>query len=236
MAKAIRNKVVSHDQWVKARQSLLAKEKKFTRERAKMSAAQRALPWEEVKKEYAFKGPEGLQTLADLFDGRSQLIVYHFMFAPEDDAGCPHCSWWADNFDGHMEHLNHHDVTMIAISRAPYEKLAAYRKRMGWSFKWVSSFGGDFNYDFNVSFTPEEVKKRKAFFNFRLGDPFVPDREGMSVFFKDARGRVYRTYSAFARGIDIFNLDYNYIDVTPRGRDEAKGNQHWIRRHDEYGR
>lgn len=237
MAKTLRNKVVSRDEWVKARKALLAKEKKHEIARGKLAAARRALPWEPVAKDYVFEGPNGKQTLSELFEGRSQLVVYHFMFDPGWDAGCAHCSWWADSFDHPMQHLNHHDVTMVAISRAPYRKLAAYGKRMGWSFKWLSSFANDFNYDFNVAFTPAEVKGKKGFYNFKAQDPLAPEREGMSVFYKDAKGRVYRTYSTFARGIDPINIDYQLIDLTPKGRDEGtRGNQHWIRRHDEYAK
>ena len=159
-------KVVSSDKWMAARKRLLVKEKQLTRLADKLSKERRALPWEAIAKDYVFDGPNGRETLAQLFDGRSQLVVYHFMFGPDWDAGCPHCSRWADNFNGIIAHLNQRDVTMVAVSRAPYEKLAAYRQRMGWSFKWVSSFGSDFNFDFHVSFTPEEMKSRKAFFFF----------------------------------------------------------------------
>ena len=235
MTKTPRNKVVSRAEWMKARKALLTKEKAHERKRADLAAARRKLPWEAVTKEYVFTGADGKETLADLFDGRSQLVVYHFMFDPDWDAGCPHCSWWADNFDHPLVHLNRHDVSFAVVSRAPYEKLAAYRKRMGWSFKWVSSFGNDFNYDFNVAFTPEEVKAKRALYNFKVQDPFASEREGLSVFYKDAKGRVYRTYSAFARGIDPINIDYQFIDLTPKGRDEGKrGNQYWIQRRDEY--
>jgi predicted dithiol-disulfide oxidoreductase (DUF899 family) len=237
MAKAMGNKVVSREEWVKARKALLAKEKKHERERAKLAAARRALPWEPVTKDYIFEGAAGKQSLADLFEGRSQLVVYHFMFDPSWDAGCPHCSWWADSFDHPMQHLNHHDVSFAVISRAPQAKLAAYRKRMGWSFPWVSSFGNEFNYDFNAAFTPAEMKARRGFYNFKWQDPLASEREGVSVFYKDARGRIYRTYSTFARGIDPINLDYQLIDLTPKGREEKGGdNQFWIRRHDEYAR
>ncbi len=235
MAKALRNKVVSREAWIKARKALLAKEKKLTRERDKLSAARRALPWEAVTKDYVFEGPDGKKSLSDLFDGRSQLIVDHFMFHPSWDAGCPHCSRWADSFDRPIVHLNHRDVTMIAVSRAPYEKLAAYHRRMGWSFKWVSSFGNDFNYDFGVSFTPAEMKARKAFYNFTQQDPFAPEREGVSVFHKDKKGRIYRTYSTFARGIDALNVYYPYLDLVPKGRDEGARGPYWVKRHDEYG-
>jgi predicted dithiol-disulfide oxidoreductase (DUF899 family) len=233
MAKALRNKAVSREEWIKARKRLLAKEKEFTRARDKLSELRRALPWEPVTKDYVFDGPQGRQTLSELFDGRSQLVVYHFMFAPEWDAGCPHCSHWADSFDRPIVHLNQRDVTMIAISRAPYEKLAAYRKRMGWNFKWMSSAANDFNYDFNVSFTPQDLKKKKAVYNFGQ-DPGFTDREGISVFYKDPKGRIFRTYSTFARGIDLLSTDYNYLDLTPRGRDEGKRGPYWVKRHDEY--
>ena len=234
MAATLRNKTVTRDEWVKARKRLLVKEKAFTKLRDKLSAERRALPWEPVTREYVFDGPAGKQTLSELFDGRSQLIVYHFMFHPDWSAGCPHCSHWADSFDRPIIHLNQRDVTMIAVSRAPYEKLAAYHKRMGWTFKWMSSFGNDFNFDFNVAFTPEEVKKKTAFYNFAVGDPFAPEREGISVFVKDRKGRIFRTYSAFARGIDMMNVDYQYLDLTPKGRDERGRGPYWVKRRDEY--
>ena len=234
MAKGLRNKVVSREDWIKARKALLAKEKAYTRERDRLAAARRALPWEEVTKEYFFEGPDGRQSLPELFAGRSQLIVYHFMFGPEWNAGCPHCSRWADSFDRAIVHLNQRDVTMVAVSRAPYAKLSAYQKRMGWSFKWLSSFGSEFNFDFNVSFKPEEMKKKKAFYNFALQNPDVDEREGVSVFFKDANGRVFRTYSTYARGIEPFSVDYQYLDLVPKGRDERGRGPYWVRRHDEY--
>lgn len=196
----------------------------------------RELPWEAVEKEYTFDGPDGKETLAGIFDGRSQLIVYHFMFLPEWEAGCPHCSFWADNFNDVIIHMNYHDITMVAISRAPLANLQAYRQRMGWSFKWLSSGGSDFNYDYFVSFTDEEREAKKAFFNYTMQNPGMSDREGASVFYKDDAGKVFHTYSTYARGIDMMNTAYHWIDTTPKGRDEAKGNQFWIRRHDEYGK
>jgi predicted dithiol-disulfide oxidoreductase (DUF899 family) len=232
----VRHGVVSPEEWLAARQELLRKEKEFTRARDELSALRRELPWEAVTKEYVFEGPQGRQRLAELFDGRSQLIVYHFMFAPEWEVGCPHCSHWADNFNGGIVHLNHRDVTMVAASRAPYAKLAAYRARMGWSFKWVSSGGSDFNFDYRVSFTPRELEAHRAFYNYTWQDPDVGEREGVSVFFKDDEGRVFHTYSAYARGIDIFNTDYNLLDLTPKGRDEGGRGPYWVRRHDEYER
>jgi predicted dithiol-disulfide oxidoreductase (DUF899 family) len=230
------HKVVSNDKWMAARKKLLAKEKQLTRLADRLSKERRALPWEAITKEYVFEGPNGRETLAQLFDGRSQLVVYHFMFGPDWDAGCPHCSRWADNFNGIIVHLNQRDATMVAVSRAPYAKLASYRQRMGWTFKWVSSSGTDFNFDYHVSFTPEELKKGKAFYNFKLQNPGVADREGVSVFCKDAKGRLFRTYSTFARGIESLNLDYKYLDVVPKGRDEGGRGPFWVRRHDEYAR
>lgn len=230
------HKVVSSEKWLAARKRLLVKEKALTRLADKLARERRALPWEAVTKDYVFEGPNGTETLSQLFDGRSQLVVYHFMFGPDWDAGCPHCSRWADNFNGIIVHLNQRDVTMVAVSRAPYAKLAAYRQRMGWGFKWVSSFGTDFNFDFHVSFTPEEMKRKKAFYNFKLQNPDAPEREGVSVFTKDAKGRIFRTYSTFARGIELLNLDYKYLDVVPKGRDEGGRGPFWVRRHDEYAR
>ena len=233
---ARRHKVVSGKDWIAARRELLAREKAFTRARDALSAQRRALPWEAVEKDYVFEGPQGKQSLAEVFDGRSQLVVYHFMFGPDWSAGCPHCSRWADSFDGPIVHLNQRDVTMVAISRAPYAKLAEYHRRMGWRFKWLSSFGSDFNFDFHVSFTADEVKKKKALFNFVLQDPEVGEREGVSVFLKDAKGKVFHTYSTYARGIDMLSVDYQYLDLVPKGRDEGARGPFWVRRHDEYGR
>jgi predicted dithiol-disulfide oxidoreductase (DUF899 family) len=230
------HEVVSHREWIEARRELLEKEKTFTRLRDQLSQARRDLPWERVEKSYVFEGPNGLESLSDLFGGRSQLIVYHFMFAPDWDAGCPHCSHWADNFNAVIVHLNQRDVSMIAVSRAPYGKLAAYEKRMGWSFKWVSSFVSDFNFDYQVSFTPDQLAQKKAFYNFTEQDPGVSEREGVSVFYKDHRGDIFHTYSTYARGIDMMNVDYQYLDLVPKGRDENGKGPFWVQRHDEYGR
>jgi predicted dithiol-disulfide oxidoreductase (DUF899 family) len=231
-----RHTVVSRKDWLAARKALLTKEKKFTRLRDQLSKERRQLPWVKVDKDYAFDGPQGTETLSELFDGRSQLIVYHFMFGPDWDAGCKHCSFWADNFDRIIVHLNHRDVTMVVASRAPYHKLESYKKRMGWNFKWVSSGNTDFNFDYHVSFTPEEEAKKKAFFNYKIQDPDSSDREGASVFFKDAKGNVFHTYSTYARGIDMVNAAYHYLDLVPKGRDEGKSDPSWLSRHDEYGR
>ena len=228
------HQVVSHKEWIAARQTLLVKEKEFTRLRDRLSQERRNLPWEAVTKTYVFEGLHGKQTLSELFDGRSQLIVYHFMFAPEWDAGCKHCSFWADNFNGIIVHLNHRDVTMVGVSRAPYSKLTAYQKRMGWTFKWVSSLETDFNFDYHVSFMPEEGSKNEAFYNYTLQDPDSSDREGVSVFYKDSTGQVFHTYSAYARGIDMVNVAYHYLDLVPKGRDEGDKGPSWLRRHDEY--
>ena len=229
------HKVVSHEDWLAARVALLEKEKALQRQVDEMGRLQRELPWERVAKEYVFEGAKGRQTLADLFDGRSQLIVYHFMFEPDVDEGCPSCSFWADNFDPIIVHVNARDTTMVAISRAPYPTLTAYRERMGWSFKWLSSGGNDFNADFGVYFEP--AHQNEQVYNYGTLEPGRPDREGLSVFFKDDAGTVFHTYSAYARGIDLVNTAYNYLDLVPRGRDE-EGNfsQYWVRRHDRYER
>ena len=226
--------VVPHAERLRKRTALLRKEKEFTRLRDKLAAVRRSLPWEKVGKEYAFEGPAGRETLAGLFAGRSQLIVYHFMFGPEWQAGCPHCSHWADNFDNVIVHLNQRDVTMVAVSRAPYAKLAAYKERMGWRFKWLSSHDSDFNFDYYASFTAAELAAKEAYFNYTRQDPGVSEREGVSVFCRDAKGRVFHTYSAYARGIDMFNVDYHYLDIVPKGRDERGRGPYWVRRHDEY--
>jgi predicted dithiol-disulfide oxidoreductase (DUF899 family) len=232
------HKVVSRNEWLKARKTLLKKEKEFTILRDQLSQERRNLPWIAVDKEYIFEGPKGKETLSELFDGRSQLIVYHFMFHPSWDAGCSSCSFWADNFNGIIVHLNERDVTMIAVSRAPYNKLAAYEKRLGWNFKWVSSYNTDFNFDYNISFRPEEIAKKEGMYNFTIQDPHSPEREGVSVFYKDSEGRIFHTYSAYARGIDMLNVAYHYLDLVPKGRDEASKEfpQFWVRRHDEYSK
>jgi predicted dithiol-disulfide oxidoreductase (DUF899 family) len=206
------HKVVLHREWIEARKELLKKEKEFTRLRDQLSQWRRDLPWERVEKSYVFEGSNGKENLSDLFDGRSQLIVYHFMFAPDWDAGCPHCSHWADNFDRVIVHLNQRDVTMIAVSRAPYSKLIVYEKRMSWSFKWVSSFESDFNFDYQASFTPDQLAEKNAFYNFVEQDSGISEREGVSIFYKDREGDIFHTYSTYARGIDMMNVDYQYLD------------------------
>src|SRR5215469_11699413 len=204
--------VVSHRDWLSARTAFLAKEKEFTRLRDELNRERRLLPWEKVEKRYVFDGPKGKETLADLFENRSQLVVYHFMFTPEWNEGCPHCSFWADNFNVVSVHLNHRDVTFVAISRAPLAKIESFKRRMGWDFKWVSSNQSDFNFDYYVSFTPEEVESGTAFFNYTQNDVGMFDREGASVFYKDASGTILHTYSCYGRGIDILNGAYHYLD------------------------
>ena len=228
------HKIVSESEWLEARKQFLVKEKEFTRLRDKLSQQRRDLPWKAVDKQYIFDGPNGKQTLSELFDGRNQLIVYHFMFDPNWEAACPHCSFWADNFNEIIVHLNHRDVTMIAVSHAPYSKISEYKKRMGWNFKWVSSHDTNFNFDYHVSFTKKELDEKQTFYNFKLQDSFDTEREGVSVFYKDKTGRVFHTYSTYARGIDMLNTAYNYLDLTPKGRDENDQGQFWVRRHDEY--
>ncbi|MBI3784549.1 MAG: thioredoxin family protein [Deltaproteobacteria bacterium] len=230
------HKVVSHQQWLAERTALLAKEKELTRLRDELSQQRRELPWERVDKEYVFDGSQGPQTLADLFGKCSQLIVYHFMFAPDWDAGCKHCSFWADNFNGIDVHLKHRDVSFVAISRAPFSKIEAYKKRMGWSFTWLSSFRNDFNYDYQASFRPEEMAAGAVFYNYTKQTMDIAEREGVSVFYKDPRGTIFHTYSSHARGIDMLNCAYNYLDLAPKGRDEDDLNftQAWVSRHDEY--
>jgi len=230
--------IVSREEWIEARKKLLIKEKEFTRLRDQLSHERRDLPWERVDKQYVFEGPNGKEALAQLFDGTSQLIVYHFMFNPDRTAGCPHCSFWADNFDHIPIHLKHRDISFVAISRAPYAKLEAYRKRMGWSFKWVSSFGSDFNFDYFVSFTPDEVENGTGYHNYERSKPMDEDAVGISAFARDEAGDVFHTYSTYSRGVDMLNGAYHYIDLTPKGRDEAGHEfaQFWVRRHDEYDR
>ena len=226
--------VVSREKWLSERKKFLAQEKKFTRLRDDLSRQRRELPWVKVDKKYVFYGAQGKEALADLFENRSQLIVYHFMFNPEWTEGCPSCSFWADNFNDITVHLNQRDVTFVAISRAPLAKIEPFRKRMGWSFKWLSSSQNDFNYDYHVSFTPEQLENGSAIYNYSM-NPGFEDREGTSVFYKDASGAVFHTYSCYARGIDMMNTAYHYLDLVPKGRDEnPQSSQDWVRYHDRY--
>ena len=236
-ASADKHKVVSEQEWLAARKALLAKEKEFTKQRDRLSEARRALPWVKIEKSYSFEGPNGRQSLSDLFEGRSQLIVYHFMYGPDWSEGCMSCSFWADSFNGAIEHLKARDVTMIAVSRAPYSTLKAFQKRMGWSFKWVSSLGSDFNYDFHVSFTPEEQEKGPVFYNFQKQEFPSDEAPGISVFYKDKAGDIFHTYSTYARGLDAVNGAYQLLDLAPKGRDEAElpWPMAWVKHRDKYG-
>jgi predicted dithiol-disulfide oxidoreductase (DUF899 family) len=226
--------IVSRAQWLAAREQLLAREKQFTRERDQLSAARRALPWVQVTERYEFERPRGTATLADLFDGKRQLIVYHFMFAPEWQAGCKSCSFWADNFNGIVEHLAHRDVRLIAVSRAPLAKLTAFARRLGWTFEWASSHRSSFNHDFGVSFTPDEIAGGKIAYNYETQDARGAELPGISVFYKDGDA-VYHTYSCYARGLDMMNTAYHYLDLVPRGRDEGERPMSWLKLRDEYG-
>jgi predicted dithiol-disulfide oxidoreductase (DUF899 family) len=229
------HEVVSQTEWLAARKALLALEKEETKLRDKVRAERLTLPWVKVDKTYTFETPEGRKTLAELFDGRSQLIVYHFMYGPEWEAGCPGCSFMADHIDGMLPHLNNHDVTMIAVSRAPLEKLDAYKKRMGWKFPWVSSFGSDFNFDYHVSFTKHELAGGKVLYNYRETDAADAHDElpGLSAFFKDEDGTVYHTYSDYARGGEEALGTLMILDRAPKGRNET-GTLSFVKRKDEY--
>lgn len=229
-----KHSIVSHEDWLRVRTAFLAKEKEFTRLRDDISRQRRELPWERVEKNYIFDGPEGKESLAELFENRSQLVVYHFMFNPEANEGCPHCSFWADNFNSNVNHLKHRDVTLVAISRAPLAKIEAFKKRMGWTFKWLSSGENTFNYDYQASFTKEAIQSGTIFYNYADQKMSMADREGVSVFYKDANGAIYHTYSAYARGIDMLNTAYHYLDLVPKGRDEGEFPQSWVRYHDRY--
>lgn len=231
------HRIVSREEWVEVRKKLLAKEKEFTRLRDRLSAERRELPWVRVDKDYVFDGPAGKESLAQLFEGRSQLVVYHFMFGPDWDVGCKSCSFWADNFNGIVAHLNQRDVTLVAISRAPLTTLQAFARRLGWSFKWLSSLGCDFNFDYQVSFTPEALAKGEVIYNYAKSAMSMSELPGISVFFKDPRGGIFHTYSCYARGLDMLNTAYHYLDLVPKGRDEAglPYPMSWVRHRDQYG-
>ena len=225
--------VVSKNEWLVARKKLLAREKELTRLRDQIAEERRELPWVKVEKDYIFNGSQGQQSLSDLFGDKSQLMIYHFMLGPDWEEGCTSCSFWADNFDGINIHLAHRDISFLAVSRAGYDQLAAYQKRMGWRFKWVSSLGSDFNYDYQVSFTPEQKEKNATEYNYRNTEYFSDEVVGVSVFAKGEQGEVFHTYSTYSRGVDMLNGAYNYIDLSPKGRDEENG-MSWLRRHDQY--
>jgi predicted dithiol-disulfide oxidoreductase (DUF899 family) len=230
------HKVVSEDQWIEARRTLLAEEKAFTRERDRLSQKRRALPWVKVTTDYIFQGADSPATLGDLFDGRSQLIVYHFMFGPEWQEGCPGCSLLCDQVDGARQHFEHNDVSFVAVSRGPIEKLESYRKRMGWGFRWVSSAASNFNFDYHVSF-PKGTREGGVFYNFEeQSDPEIDELSGVSVFRKDQDGAIYHTYSTYGRGGEMFLAVYGWLDIVPNGRNETKNGNltDWVKRHDRY--
>jgi predicted dithiol-disulfide oxidoreductase (DUF899 family) len=219
------HKIVSREEWIAARKAHLDHEKEYTKARDRLSAERRALPWVKVDKAYTFDGPSGKQTLADLFAGRSQLVVQHFMFAPDWSEGCKSCSFWADGFERMIPHLAARDTTLVAISRAPLQKLNAFKARMGWTFDWLSSAENDFNYDYGVSFTPDEIVSGAKVYN-----------SGISVFYRDEAGAIFHTYSCFARGLDMMNAAYHYLDLTPMGRHEEglPYPMDWVRLRDRY--
>jgi predicted dithiol-disulfide oxidoreductase (DUF899 family) len=230
-------KLVSRDEWLTARKELLKQEKELTRQRDALSAKRRELPWVRVEKEYVFDTPKGKQTLANLFDGRSQLVVNHFMLGPGWKEGCVGCSFGADHIEGALVHLEHHDVTVVVVSRAPLHEIEAYKKRMGWRFNWVSSYDSDFNYDYHVSFTKEDVTKGRVYYNFEMTEALIEELPGLSVFYKDAAGDIFHTYSSYARGAEELLGTYMVLDLTPKGRNETGPNHNlmdWVRRHDEY--
>jgi len=229
-------KVVGHEEWLKARKALLKAEKEFTRLRDDLSRRRRELPWERVEKAYAFEGPAGRETLEALFEGRSQLIVYHFMLGPDWEVGCKSCSFWADHFDGMLPHLHARDTSLVAISQGPLEKLRAQAERLGWRFKWLSSQGSDFNFDYGVSFRSEDPAQGEDSYNYAPRTIASSELPGISVFVKDAGGAVFHSYSCYARGIDMMNGTYQYLDLTPKGRDEAglPDTMAWVKLHDQY--
>jgi len=229
--------VVSRDNWLEARLRLLEQEKELTRLRDRVSAARQSMPWVKVDKTYRFETSRGTETLADLFEGRSQLIIYHFMYGPDWEGPCPSCSYVVDHLDGPMPHLNARDVTLTVVSRGPLQKLNALKQRMGWKFRWVSSGQSDFNFDMHVSFKPEDIRRGEVAYNYATGPAPVEVLPGVSVFAKDDAGQVYHTWSGYARGVDILVRAYNYLDLTPKGRHEEGLNfdMSWVRLHDEYG-
>ncbi len=230
-----KHSVVSQKDWIAARQAFLKKEKEFTHLRDQLNEQRRQLPWVKVEKNYIFDGPHGQESLSDLFGGKSQLLIYHFMFGPDWQEGCPHCSFWADSFNGNETHLAQRDTAFVVVSHAPLKEITTFKKRMGWNFKWVSSFNSDFNFDFHVSFTEKEVESHHAFYNFRDADVGATEREGASAFYRDEKGTIYHTYSTYERGIDLLNTAYNLLDLTAKGRDENPENpQDWVTFHDKY--
>jgi len=232
----VNHQVVSKDRWLAGRKALLAREKELTRLRDQVARERRALPWVRIEKDYVFDTPEGRRTLAELFEGRRQLLVQHFMLGPGWEQGCPSCSFMADHTDGMNVHLAHRDVTFVAISRAPLAEIERFRRRMGWQFKWVSSNANDFNFDFGVSFTPEEKARNEVTYNYGR-QPFESEElPGISVFYKDDAGELFHTYSTYRRGVEVMMGAYNLMDLTPKGRDEdnLSYGMEWVRHHDRY--
>ncbi len=232
------NKQVSREDWIEARKALLAEEKQLTRARDALAQKRRELPWVKIGKPYFFEGPAGRMSLGDLFGDKSQLIIQHFMFGPDWEEGCVGCSFLADHADSANLHLQHHDVSVVVVARAPLAKLQAYKRRMDWKFLWVSSLGSDFNFDFHVSFTPEQIAQGRALVNYQFGDPGIEEIGGHSCFYRDESGAIFHTYSAFARGDEGLIGAYGYLDMAPKGRNET-GPRHdlgdWVRHHDRYG-
>ena len=230
------HQIASHEDWIAARKELLKKEKELTRQRDELSRLRRELPWEKVEKNYVFDGPDGKETLADLFGGHSQLIVYHFMLGPGWREGCPSCSFLSDHIDGALVHLANRDVTLVAVSRAPFNEIESFQERMGWRFKWLSSHGNDFNFDYNVSFPTDGKPKGRVYYNSDLVEFPSEEAPGASVFYKNASGDVFHTYSTFARGLDMLVGTYVYLDLVPKGRDEdgLDFTMSWVRHHDKY--
>ncbi|MBT8766903.1 DUF899 domain-containing protein [Metapseudomonas boanensis] len=225
--------VVSREQWVLAREAHLRREKEFTRLRDQLSAERRALPWVRIDKAYVFEGPQGRETLSDLFDGRSTLVIYHFMFGPGWEEGCPGCSFLADHIDSANQHLKHHDVTLLVVSRAPWPEFQSFKRRMGWQFKWMSSHGSDFNYDFGVAVKADDIAAGTARYNYGTSKDPGEDMPGLSVFYRNHAGEIFHTYSTYARGLDMLVGAYNYLDLLPKGRDEQEI-MDWMRHHDRY--
>ena len=230
------HKIVSRQEWIEARKAHLAHEKELTRARDRLSEERRALPWVKVDKAYLFDGAEGRKTLADLFKDRSQLVVQHFMFAPEWNEGCKSCSFWADGFERMIPHLAARDTTLVAISRGPLSKLLAFKTRMGWTFDWVSSADNDFNYDYAVSFTQDDIKSGAKIYNFGTSGFGIEEAPGISLFYRNEAGDIFHTYSCFARGLDMMNAAYHYLDLTPLGRHEEglPYPMDWVRLRDQY--
>jgi predicted dithiol-disulfide oxidoreductase (DUF899 family) len=230
----VNHPVVTPDKWLAARKALLAREKELTHLRDQIAAERRALPWKRLEKDYLFDTPEGRKPLGELFDGRRQLVVQHFMLAPGWEQGCKSCSYMADHTDATLLHLAQRDTSFLAVSRAPLREIERFKKRMGWIFRWVSSDGTEFNRDFHVTFTPEEMKIGAADYNFG-GKAHGPELPGVSVFCKDDAGAVFHTYSTFGRGVEVMMHTYNLLDLTPKGRDEEEGRgMAWVRHHDRY--